>query len=766
MTAISNRHQWLTLLSLIILCCLIYSNTLDVPFYFDDVGNIEKNPHIRLTKLTFREIATAGFKSPCSNRPIANISFALNYYFDQYDVKGYHAVNVIIHITTGILLYFFLKATLSLPPLRSRYKPHSSIAFFATLIWLVHPIQTQSVTYIVQRMNSMSAMFCMLTLLLYVKGRRVRENQKTRPLPGQAWLWQASCFTGCAFAWILALGCKEIAATLPFFILLYELYFLQDLSRSWLKRSLPYVIGTLILLGIIAFAYMGPNPFKGILSGYACRGFTLTERILTQFRVIIYYISLMLYPHPSHLNLVHDFKLSHSLVDPTSTLISMGAIVGSIGLAFYLARKEPLISFSILWFFGNLMIESSVIGLEIIFEHRTYLPSMFFFVIITILAFRYVKRDFLKAAVLGMAVLLSCLWTYERNRTWNDPATFWNDAIRKSPHNARAYNNLGKFYIEKRAYSMALTNLKQAIRLNPRLLQAHNNLGNIYVHQGLYDLAIEMYRKALDMNPGYHVTYMNLGVALREKGNISAAVDVHLKAIEMMPIDDEAYDFLGSDYLAQHQIDLAIEAFRKALKWNPYSYKSHNNLGLAYAKKGDVRRAIDMYTRAIAIKPDFALAYSNQAALYLDHGGAHKAISFFRKAMRQATKLDPNFADAHNNFGLALINKALFVQGILEFKEALRLQSNHADATFNLGRAYELTGKYEPAIAQYDKSIRLNPKDIEAYHNAGVVCLYHLKHKKRAIYYFKKALSIDPHYPESEEVKRIINEFADQQNED
>jgi tetratricopeptide (TPR) repeat protein len=664
------------LLSLVTLGILIYSNTLGVPFCFDDAHNIEQNPHIRLTKLTFEELTRAAFKSPRSNRPIANLSFALNYYFHEYDVIGYHVVNIIIHIITAILLYFFLKTTLSLPVHSRKYKHHSSIAFFATLIWLVHPIQTQSVTYIVQRMNSMAAMFYVLSILLYTKGRLAKDNEKS-------WPW----FAGCTLAGILSVSSKETAASLPFFIILYEWYFFQDHSKAWLRRHLASFAGILILFGLLAFVYMGTNPLEGILSTYAHRDFTLTERVLTQFRVIIYYISLLVYPHPGQLNLLHDFRVSHSLIDPISTLVSAGAIVGSIGLAFYLAKKEPLISFSILWFFGNLMIESSVIGLEIIFEHRTYLPSMFFFVIITILACRYVKRDFLKAAVLGMAVLLLCLWTYERNRTWNDPVTFWSDVVRKSPHNARAYNSLGKCYIDKRAYSMALTNVKQAIRLNPRSIEAHNNLGNIYFHQGLYDLAIEMYRKALDMNPGHHITY--------------------------------------------------------------------NNIGAACSKKGDVKKAIDMYTQAITIKSDFALAYSNLGILYLDHGRADKAIPFLRRAI----ELDPNFADAHNSFGLALINKALFVRGILELKEALRLQSDHADATFNLGRAYELTGQYEAAIAQYDTSIRLNLKDVGAYHNAGIVCLYHLKDKKRAMYYFTKALSIDPHYPESEEVKRIIDKI-------
>ena len=131
------------------------------------------------------------------NRPVANLSFALNYYFHQYDVIGYHVINIVIHIITGILLYFFLKTTLSIPSIRSNYKHHASIALFAALIWLVHPVQTQSVTYIVLRMNSMIAMFYVLSFLLYVKERLVKEKHRTWPL-----------FAGCVLAGLLALVFK------------------------------------------------------------------------------------------------------------------------------------------------------------------------------------------------------------------------------------------------------------------------------------------------------------------------------------------------------------------------------------------------------------------------------------------------------------------------------------------------------------------------------------------------------------------------------
>jgi hypothetical protein len=252
--------QVLALWSLALIVFLVYSNTLGSPFVFDDAPNIKENPHIRLTTLTLGGITRAGFESPSPNRPVANVSFGLNYFSHQYDVLGYHLINILIHVTTGIFLYLFVKTTLSLPSLCSRYKAQKWIPFITVLIWLVHPIQTQSVTYIVQRMNSMAAMFYVFSLFLYAKARIAEEKGKRRAL-----------FGGCIVAGILALGSKEIAATLPFFIFLYEWYFFQDLSWAWLKRnSLPFA-GILVLIAIVAFMYLGAHPLEKLLRTYLAR---------------------------------------------------------------------------------------------------------------------------------------------------------------------------------------------------------------------------------------------------------------------------------------------------------------------------------------------------------------------------------------------------------------------------------------------------------------------------------------------------------------
>ncbi len=220
----STKKQWLekdfikstyfkvTLIVLIFLSLgfLIYSNTLENPFVFDDTVRILGNPDIRLDELNAKSLWDAAFgKFSARSRPIGNISFALNYYFHQYELSGYHMVNIIVHILNGILLWIFLEKTLSLISVLSEKKHGQWIALLAALLWLVNPVQTQSVTYIVQRLNSMAAMFFLLSFIFYLNGRLATKK-------GLMWFW----FLGSALGWFMALGCKQNTATLPVFIFL------------------------------------------------------------------------------------------------------------------------------------------------------------------------------------------------------------------------------------------------------------------------------------------------------------------------------------------------------------------------------------------------------------------------------------------------------------------------------------------------------------------------------------------------------------------
>jgi hypothetical protein len=344
-----------------------YSNTFYVPFQFDDRPNIIQNPNIQIKVFTWdrlEQLVKNTYKETI--RVFSYFTLALNYYFGEFNVFGYHLVNFIIHVASGIFLYWFLILTFNLPFLKEKYGSISyKVALFTSLIFISHPIQTQSVTYIVQRMASMAGMFYLLSLVLYVKGRLTTGRPRIL------------YFGGMVLSYLLGVFSKENVAILPLFVALYEFYFFQNFDLSPKGKKILYcLVAALLILGAFGFAILGRRYINVIIEGYQYRTFTMSERVLTQFRIVLYYVTLLIYPHPSRLNLDYDFPISKTILDPPTTLISILICVGLIGYSMWTAKKRPMISFCILWYFGNLVIESSIFPLEMVFEHRLYLPMV------------------------------------------------------------------------------------------------------------------------------------------------------------------------------------------------------------------------------------------------------------------------------------------------------------------------------------------------------------------------------------------------------
>jgi protein O-mannosyl-transferase len=629
--------EFLLLLLMTACAYAVYTGSIRGPFVFDDVVNIQDNPHIRLTEFTLNGIISAGFESPCRHRPVANMSFAVNYFFNRYDTAGYHFVNILMHILTGIMLFYLIKVTLELlsaQNLKFRFETnilsdpsnaaayHSTnliistspgsfnpasnellfISFFTAFIWLVHPVQTQTVSYIVQRMNGMAAMFYILSLLFYVKARILTSKGKKTAL-----------FLACILSGMLSLGSKEIAATLPFFIFLYEWYFFQDVNLNWLKRNSIYFLCLFFIIGFAALFFLGGHPIKSILSAYNHRDFTLWQRVLTEFRVVIYYIGLILFPSPMRLNLLHDFPISHSLVNPITTLLSFIAISGLIVTAIGLAKKERLLSFCILWFLGNLFIESSVIGVEIIFEHRLYLPSMFFILIFVSLIYRFGSSKRIGGILLCAVVIIFSVWTYQRNIVWSDDVRLWKDCVVKSPHQPRQ----------------------------------HYNLGVVLARNGNLDKAIEQYRAALNVKPDYAEAYYNLGNALVRKGNAEDAIDNYRKALQFNPDFFKSYYNIAKILYGQGKIGGAIHNYQKALTINNETPQSLYNLSWIYATSENKRyrngiKAVQLAEKLCMLTGHRQpLALDALAAAYAETEDFNKAVGTAQKALSLALQLGP-----------------------------------------------------------------------------------------------------------------------------
>ena len=401
---------------ILVLGTVIYSNSFDCTFHFDDIISIVNNDAIK----DVSDINTI-WKSN-SRRFIAYLSLAINHHFGALNVWGYHFFNLMIHLTTSLLVYWLMFITLKTPNVKSLIpvKDHHWIALVVALIFVSHPLATQSVTYIIQRMASMVTLFYLFAIILYLKGRL---NQGSTSL-------SIGYFITALIAAIFALFTKENAFTIPLVILLVEISLFKR-DKIVINFSKPRIIlGCIVFLSflLLLFSRVSSSFFQTIPPSFG-HTYTVTpwNYLLTQFSVIAKYIQLLCFP--INLNFDYDYAISNSLIEPR-TFLSLGFLLALVGLSIYLFKKQKLISFGIMWFFITISIESSFIPLaDLIFEHRTYLPSVGFFMILTVGIYQLVWQKNKKIA-LGLIFLIigtNSFATYQRNKVWKNEGTLWNE---------------------------------------------------------------------------------------------------------------------------------------------------------------------------------------------------------------------------------------------------------------------------------------------------------------------------------------------------
>ncbi len=722
----STIRTFLRVLLLVIPTFLLYAHTLDSPFYLDDYANIVDNPSMRLTELTLENLDRAGFEAVCRRRPVANISFALNYYFHQYNLPGYHLVNILIHILTGVALCFFISATLRIPGNQwpfSQTGRTSSLAgmpIFTALIWLVHPLHTQSVTYIVQRMNSLSAMFYVIALLMYVHARLSTGNILRRLL-----------FAATIISGILALGSKEIALTLPLLIFLYEWYFFQQLNLGWLKKQVPLILGLITVLAFVVFKFIGSNPLDYIAGSYEMRDFSLGQRVLTELRVVMHYITLLIFPHPDRLSLEYDFPLSHSLVEPVTTLFSLVAIGSVLALAVFISKRHRLAAFCILGFLGNLVIESSVLGLEIIFEHRTYLPSMFAVILFALAGYRYIFSRFMRVALFFGLVAVFSFWTHERNALWRDEVAFLTRTSANAPANWRVYSNLANALAAKERYTEALEHYEKALDLSPHIgasvenktarsyhADLLSNIGNTLVRQGQPAEAIRYLSKALKMVP-YHVkANTSMGLALEKQGDPGEAIRHYRQALQADPVFVKAHNNMGLALAAQGNGAAAIASFSRAIALKPSFAEAYNNIAVQLSSQNDLPAAIFNFSRAITIRPDYAQAHYNLGLSLFSSGKTRAAGASFK----QALVLRPDFIPAQKGCMTVAAREREYESELKRLRGDIAGDPGNPALYGKLGDLYKRNGNWSAAVLQYEKAAEIQPDDIPGLKRLAIAC--------------------------------------------
>ncbi len=669
------------LLLIVVLGFIVYSNTFHAPFVFDDERQIVENPVIR-DVANFFSNSTGYDYNP--RRFIGYLTLALNYKLGGMDVTGYHIFNVSVHIVNALLVYALLSLTFKTEYMKRSSLSSSSglISFFTAALFLAHPLQTEAVTYIVQRLTSLSTMFYLTALCLYVKWRLLRESG--RPKVGKG----LPLYILSLGSIVLAMKTKENAFTLPFILVLYEFFFFRMPAR----KRLPFLLPILLTLLIVPLSMVNlGKPLGETLSDVSqvTRAQTEVSRwdyLLTQFRVIMTYIRLLILPIKQ--NLDYDYPVYRSFFMPP-VFLSFLALLALFGLGVFLFQRSSrdnsgkraefrLISFGIFWFFLTLSVESSVIPIaDVIFEHRLYLPSVGFIGAsvagLTLVRDRMAYKKTLIAAAfvpLMAAIVLLLGWaTFSRNALWNDARTLWQDVVNKSPSKARAHYNLGRVYEVKGDSEEAVRQYEIALGLEPALVPALVNLGNIYGSQQRAEEAMSLFRRATELDPDDVLAHSNLGVVYAKKGWSTEAVSEFKAALRIRPGDAAAHNNLANVYSDSGYLDDAVREYVAAINAKPDFSEAYNNLGLVYARQGLLGAAARAFEMAIHLQPGFFEAHSNLGKVYLKQGNAEGATQEYLTALG----LRPEDAEAHANLGVAYLSQERLGDALKEFQAVLNI---------------------------------------------------------------------------------------------
>ena len=585
-------------MSLVLIGVVAYANSLHGVFLFDDVHHIVENERIRTLAPLSHLLAV--------RRPVVELSLAINYAVGGLDPRGYHVVNIAIHLLAGLTLFGVVRRTLSLAATRATTAAASATAFVISAIWIVHPLQTQSVTYVIQRGESLMGLFYLLTIYGLIRGASAGGRR----------LWYVAAVVACA----LGMGSKGVMVTAPIVALLFDAVFLAGslgtaLRRRWgLSLGLAATWMVLVQAGVVRGVLSASRPSGTV--GFSYSGSTPWEYLLTQPGVIRHYLRLALWPNP--LCLDYGWPVARSLA---AVALPAAILVAILGVVVWAIVRRPKLGFLGAWFFVILAPTSSIIPIQDpAYEHRMYLP-LAAVIALVVLALRFLldrasaqrqwadrSRRAWASTVAAIAVLLLVILTIRRNAVYADELRMWNDVVAQRPDNARAQYNLGRQLDDRGRSDEAFDRYRRAVQLNSAFALAHNNLGMALLRRGEAGEALEHFQRAVLLKPRYADAQNNLGAVLVQIG----------------------------------RIDEAIAPLESALRIDPAIVPARYSLGIAFARRGDFAAAAVELAEVTDRDPSFAAAQFDLGRVWGELGRYDEASEAFRATLR----LEPDHAEA------------------------------------------------------------------------------------------------------------------------
>ncbi len=651
---------------LVVSAGLAYTNSFSVPFVYDDAPAILANPSIR-------RLSAAVLDPPAhlttSGRPLVNLTLALDYAVGGTAVAAYHLTNLAIHLAGGLVLFGLVRRTLTTPRLRLRFGPAAqALAFTTAVLWLLHPLATESVTYVVQRAEALVAGCYLFTLYAFARG--VQDGS-------ERWLAAAviACFAGMAT--------KEVMVSAPLIVLAYDRTLLAgSFAEAWRRRRFWYVLlaASWIVLGAAVASTGGSRDGS---AGFG-QGVTTWSYAITQIPAIVHYLGLVFWPCP----LVFDYGTA--LVAPSLALVPAGLVLIALAAvtisAFFRRTALGLVGLG----FGAVLAPSSSfipVVTETVAEHRMYLPLALVTAVVVGAAYRAFGRRGL--VPLGFAALALGGLTHRRNRDYATAETLWADTVAKRPENARAHNQLGFQLAARGDVTAALAEYRAAIDAQPGDADAHFNAGTALFRLGRTAAALPEFVEALRLRPAYADAHSNYGLALAQLGRAREAIAQYGAALRLDPGNAVTHNDLGIALAQTGQLAGAVAQFEAALQARPDYAEAHNNLGHAYAEAGRPAEGQAQYEAALQLVPDYAEAHNNLAQLLDGRGRPAEAAAHFEAVIRLA----PAYAEAHYRLGNDLARLGREAAAIREWQETLRLQPGHDPARHALIRQGQSAGR-------------------------------------------------------------------------
>ena len=706
----TNSRNICSALIILSIAFLSYFNTFTNSFHFDDFRYIIHNEEFK--EYNQQSFSVSGTLSNLSNRSIVLATLYLNHSLDGFNVFGFHVLNLTVHIITCLLIFLFAKeALLFNKTLKTEYgsKSQLNIPLMAALLFAVHPMNTQAVTYITGRTTSLAVCFYIASFLFFIKG--LRQNLTYKIL-----------FYALSMAFLTAgYGSKIIILTAPVMFIVFYLFF-TPLKTTFLKHFFKsnfvrIIIQAMVITSpfmlVLISRHLNLQNIRGIDFGLLQKLFTPIQSklmhldsftrdhinssiyLLTEFKVIVFYYFKMIFL-PFNQNIDPHFPVASGIADPV-VLLSLSIIILCLYAGTYFYQKNRLIAFGIFWFFITLLPTSSVLPLlDTVTEHRLYLPFVGITLIIPLYLNRFISRHKKSSfkqltyfiLLVFLPIIVFSILTVKRNFVWKDEKSLWSDAAEKSPRMSRPFNNLGEAFDKEKDYEKAIQALKKAISISPTGYKPYNNLGKIYGRLGQFDPAIKNLKLALKYRPDYPIGHYNLG---------------------------KIYDLKG-------MLDDAIEEYSTAFKQQKDFFEACFNLANVYDKKGQYKKALDTYFICRKFKPSFPKIYFAIGNIFIKTGNLDEAFKYY--------------------------------------SSTVELDSNYHPAKIAMANIFVMKKKFGKAVETYRQVIKSDLNNFDAHNNLGLVFLQHMNNPSQAAFHFKKSLEINPEQQKAVLLREFLKKLS------